>query len=407
MRSFFQAGDSPPDVRPAPLLSEFQNELLALETGEPETFEAVPVPLRAPEPRDIAVLHVHDGPMIEGERRLRFAFHFGGDREESLAAEVLQQRAAAGLSVSEIAARERWQADFDQLRSWWKTMPRLTGWMRRLADASPAPPLLVWDTTAHQTPWELYYDHHPAVEVRSRWLGAELEIVRWATVGDPAEPRAAEQTDSLGDWLLMETADVDTAVDGLLPSPGPAKVTSMKELLVQLRRDDLRFALLMLHGRTEKPEDGTVFRFGGFTLNQLEHRDMRALHQSQAVVLLNGCNTAKFVAIGEQALYGTTSFTSVFLSKGASSVIATLSDVDADHAYDFVHHLLFSGGDDRRLGGLLRKWRRSYVDTVSRFDSANPDHFEEFKAFFQGFTYVCYGHPDSTLRVVGTEGAGA
>lgn len=405
MRSLFEPDDSQAGVQPEPRRSEFYGEQLGLETSQPRTFDAAQVLLPAAGPRDIAVLQVTYSTTVGNADHLQLAFHFDGRREDSSQDDVFQQ-AVVDLSVSSITARKKWQADFDQLRSWWKTMQRLARWMHRLKDAHPAPRLLVWDTTKDQIPWELYYHFDLAVDVRSRWLGAELEIVRWATVAGTAGLRPAVEKQSAGDWLLMESAEDDRSVSDMLPSTGPAKLASVRDLLVQLGRDDLRFALLMLHGSTENAVDGNTFRFDGVTLNNLEHREMPALLESKAVVLLNGCNTAKLVPIGEQVVHGTTSFTSVFLQQGASSVIATLGEVDYLHARDFVHHLVFPTDGDHRLGSLLRKWRQKYVDDILPYDSADPDHSEEFEAFFQGFMYVCYGHPDSTLHVLGTVGPG-
>ncbi|GAB3831883.1 hypothetical protein [Dactylosporangium cerinum] len=222
MRSFLAADESGSGVEPGPLRSEFDGELPDLQSGAAKTFDPVQVALPATGPPDIALLVVHDDRTIDGVPRLRLDFHFHG-REESRDDDVRTQ-AVTDLSVASIAARRQWQTDFDQLRSWWKKMCRLAGWMRRLADTHPVPRLLVWDNTTHQIPWELYYDHHPDEEARSRWLGAELEIMRCLGAVPDAPPRPATPQDAAGAWLLMESdddiVDADYAVSNLLPRPG-------------------------------------------------------------------------------------------------------------------------------------------------------------------------------------------
>jgi hypothetical protein len=171
----------------------------------------------------------------------------------------------------------------------------------------------------------------------------------------------------------------------------------MATLQTELARDDLHFALLMLHTTTDNPTTGSDFKLGGITLNQLAHWDMKALSRSHAVVILNACNTAKLVPVGPQTPLSTTSFAGVFLRKGASSVIATLSTVGFHHSYEFVDHLLHPEDDDHRLGHLLRLWRRRYARRVKTCA-------EDYADFFNGFMYVYYGNPDSTLRVTGDAG---
>ena len=98
--------------------------------------------------------------------------------------------------------------------------------------------------------------------------------------------------------------------------------------LTELARDDLRFALMMVHCHGRNATDANQFTIAGLSMNTLANMPMPALARSRAVVVLNACNTAEAVPVGPQVPRATRSFAEVFLQKGASAVIATTGAVD-------------------------------------------------------------------------------
>ncbi|MDG4773610.1 CHAT domain-containing protein [Solwaraspora sp. WMMD792] len=370
-----------------------------------ESIAAEPMPLTGALPPNTALLRVDGGPIGEGRPCFRLTFQFRGTSRESRDVDVAQQ-VIPTLSLTDITQRETWLDDYRQVRGWWREMTRLRQWMQELLTPNPIR-LIVWDNTPYQIPWELYYLHEPQDEDRSTWLGAKIEITRWTSLlQGPDASYDAERRTARGSMLLLEMLEPHANPDGvadLADRFGYRTLRDSDTWLRELARDDLRFALMMVHCHGENATDANQFTIAGLPLNELHHRPMPALAASRAVVVLNACNTAKVVPVGADVPRATRSFAEMFLDKGASAIIATVGEVDLDQTHDFTRRLVNGGGHDHRLSSILLSWRKYHVDRVTSRAPDDPDLTGRLKDFFHAFLYVYFGHPDSILQIIQDE----
>jgi hypothetical protein len=399
LRSMFRADDAEdrtttrdPSVPPAGIEVEPPGG-----AGESEVFDPSHAALHQSLPPGSALLAVTEDP-AGGPRGFRLSFFFQGRYEESTEDDVRHQ-VALNLNLYSIGERRRWQDDHDELKNWWRELSRLRRWMNRLAAAARDTRLVVWDNTNFQLPWELYYVDG------SGWLGAMVEVLRWTSLLE--EGREARYTAvpaaPAGTMLVLETEDITGPGDGiadLTEGYGPPPLTRMEALREQLARKDLRIGVLLVHCHGVNAADANQFELAGATLNEMESWDMPALAVSRTIVILNACNTAKLVPVGEHAQRATRSFAEMFLRKGASTVIATLGKVGMDHTHDFTLDLLTAEGTDRRVSQFLMRHRRDYADRLAD-PARGPGRYERF---FYSFMYVCFGHPETALRLAAAPG---
>ena len=351
-------------------------------------------------PRDSALLRV-DSSSMNGKRCFRLTFQFRGTSQESRDDDVAEQEVPA-LGLADITRREDWLDDHRQVRGWWDQMSRLGKWMRDLRATEPVR-LIIWDTTPYQIPWELYYLHEPKDEGQSVWLGSVIEIARWTSLlQGPDAAYDAEQRAAQGSMLLLEMLGRDASHDGvadLAESLGCLALRDRDAWLRELGREDLRFALMMVHCHGEHAENANRFTIAGLTMNDLDHQPMPALTASRPVVILNACNTAMVVKAGRDVPRATRSFANVFLNKGASAVIATVGEVDLDQTHDFMTLLFKGAAENHRVSALLLAWRKYHADRIMGRSRTDPELPGLLKDFFHAFLYVYFGHPDSTLRL--------
>lgn len=376
-------------------------DLIVAPEGE-QAMPAKPMSLIDTLPPNSALLRVDGGPTSDGQPCFRLTFQFRGTSRESRDVDVAQQ-VVPSLSLADITQREAWLDDHYQVRGWWDEMARLQQWMRELRTTDPIR-LIVWDNTPYQIPWELYYLHEPKDERRSVWLGAAVEIVRWTSLlRGPDAVYDAEQRTLHGSMLLLEMLEPHATHDGVARLAHHLGYLSLRDSdawLRELAREDLRFALMVVHCHGEHTSDATRFTIAGLPMNELHHQSMPALTASRAVVVLNACNTAKVVPVGADVPRATRSFAEIFLDKGASAVIATAGEVDMDQTHDFMKRLIHGAGEDCRLSSLLLAWRKYHVDRIMGRPRNDPALPGRLKDFFHAFLYVYFGHPDSTLQVI-------
>jgi len=387
----------PPAAAPAATVPS-DDETRVFEPSNPSLHESLP--------RGCALLTVTEDHEQPGHFHLGF---YLGDYQESRKADIRSQVPPRPLSA--IAERGRWKDDHDELRNWWRELARLRGWMHHLV-GQPGARLIVWDNTGFQTPWELYYvDKRLDGGGPHGWLGSLVEVIRWTSLMETGrETRyTAVAARATGGVVVMETDEVRHAgvahmADRYRPPTlkGPrGPLRSIDALLAALDDPDLRFGLLLVHCHGINATNANEFRLAGRTLNEVELADMPALASTGAVVLLGACNTARIVPVGPDSTRATRSFAETFLRKGASTVIATLGQVDLDHAHEFVFQLL-DAESGHRVSELLLAHRRRYADRLRKA----PRGSEPYQAFFNSFMYVYFGNPETTLEITGAGGAG-
>jgi hypothetical protein len=368
---------------------------------EPTTFDPTSPQLTTSLPENTALLCVT---AATGEpARFRLHFHFAGSIRETGTAD-LDVQTRPTFSLAEIARRRNWKHGYHHVMDWWVNKMQLATWMADLLSArragADATRLVVWDNTDFQIPWELHW-----TSMRRSWLGAEIEVVRWTSIYDGARVAryAARPQVCRGGVLAMESATITPAGPMLGPALRPYGVAAERRLpdLLQLLDDEWRrFALLLIrcHGAYDA-QTGT-FELDGMQLAEFEDFGMPALGESRAVVLLNACETGVVAGPGGAPVRG---FAEVFLRRGASSVIATASQIGLDHSHEFAVTLLRMRGAGQRLSRLMLDLRRDAARRAARpTGSAHPDlrTGEDFEAFFYAFTYVHFGHPDTVLELV-------
>ncbi|MEV0567777.1 CHAT domain-containing protein [Dactylosporangium sp. NPDC050588] len=373
-----------------------------LQHGEPTTFDVAYAPLADTLPERTKLLVVSAA--SDGGREL-FRVDLlcpGEPRAQSDADVRIQGR--PDFSMADILRQGRWRASYLRLRSWWNDKHHLNLWLDELIagedDGAGPARLIVWDFTDYAIPWELYYSQE-----HDDWLGARVEVVRWTSIHDPL--RVARYTAKAGHCtgtvLAVEGDDIvaTNAVQlaDALAMYGAVPMPTVQQLLARLDDDALRFALILVRCHGLFDEDGN-YQLGGMTRDECDEYRMPALRQSNAVVLLNACDSATAERTGRHAYRATSSFAELFLRRGAFSVVATVGPVAFDHSHEFAARLLEVPDEDQRLGTVLLEHRRHAADGALR-RPGEPDLREEhdFEYFFQSFAYVHFGHPDTVLRL--------
>jgi CHAT domain len=337
-------------------------------------------------------------------RHFRLSFYFEGENRTSNDDDVRAQE-AINLTLQQIAERRKWKQDHDELRNWWRELAGLRRWMQQLVRV-PGIRLIVWDNTGYQLPWELYYLDKTDPQRPYGWLGATIEVVRWTSLLESGRQAryTAVPAQASGGVVLLETDNITARNDGvatMVRSYRPAQLgrnpyplPTVDALTRELSNRELLFGLLLVHCHGINATNANEFRLAERTLNEIEQYEMAALDRSKAVVILNACNTAKLVPVGPHATRATRSFAEMFLRKGASSVIATLGQVAVDHTVEFTFRL-FEAATGQRISKILLDHRKRYADRL-----ADPHRGDaKYEQFFYCFMYVCFGDPETTLKL--------
>ncbi|MBO3739164.1 CHAT domain-containing protein [Actinoplanes flavus] len=341
----------------------------------------------------------------DGHSFFKLTWFFDGEPDQTRMSE-LPLHTRPDETVADIMRGRRWKRSYQRLAMWWRDKLRVTDWLERLAasaaksDGAPIR-LVVLDLTDFQIPWELHYSDRTR-----RWLGAEIEVMRWTTIFDFARYArfAAQSGTCTGGVLALETPDIARATGSvlaeLLQPYRSVPVRDVISLLTRLNDENLHVGLVMLrcHG-AYRSEDGD-FCLGGKTIGtyEIDYPAMPLLDRFPAVVLLNACDSGIPRPAGSNSFVATQSFAELFLRRGAYSVIATLGEISIDYSHDFAYELLDSYDREQRITEILLRRRRNAAKKVAQ---RIPDTREDadYNDFFQGFGYVYFGHPETTLRL--------
>jgi hypothetical protein len=191
--------------------------------------------------------------------------------------------------------------------------------------------------------------------------------------------------------------DHGAVLDHVLQPYGTAPLPSLRRLLVSLSDSNCTPALVVVrtHGLYE---DGGEYRLGGLSWRQCNLFELDGLKHAASVVVLNACDTAVPEEI--HSLRSAAKFVELFLDGGASTVIATVGPVGLDHSYQFAVNLLLARRVRQKVSTILLEHRREGVRRVWPEQEPDLRTKYDFEAFFQAFTYVHFGHPDTTLCLV-------
>jgi hypothetical protein len=234
-------------------------------------------------------------------------------------------------------------------------------------------------------------------------LGAQLQIVRWAdlydaTRDDGADGRLpARANECRGGVLSME------ALGGTAPAVGASlngyrvgvPADDMRAALRQLAEDapplDLGLLLVRCHGDSERQ------RLGELPRARFYEADMSQLRQRSALVFLNACSSGvPRPGTGNPAL--SFSFADIFLSNGASGVIATTADVQIGESHEIAVLLLYEARrGPLNIAEFLSGYRKAAVDRFPLYDEARSA--EDYERLFVSFAFVYFGHPGTSLAL--------
>ncbi|MEU5553629.1 CHAT domain-containing protein [Micromonospora sp. NPDC047793] len=386
-------------ARPAAWVSESDVDQTA---GEPTTFDPTYGRLADSLPERTALLCVT--PYQEAGRQLfRLHWYFNGRPDESRPGDV-QMQGKPDFTVAQILKSRNWEDAYFDVLNWWVDKRRLNDWIGGLLEVATQESeepirLVIWDNTDYQIPWELFYSDSNAI-----WLGAVVQVVRWTSIHDAGRVArfTAEASACNGGILALETEDIygpdGPVLDAPLARYGCTPVRTMKQLLTALDDPSRRVGLVLVRCHGVYGENVNEFELGAMRMNRYGEFSMLALRRFPAVVFLNACDTASATSTGRHSFAATRSFAELFLRRGACSVVATLGQIDWDFSHDFAARLLGAEGQEQRLTDILLEQRRK---AVMRTQGRHEDRDEyDFQAFFQGFAYVYFGHPDTTLKLV-------
>ncbi|MFD7734929.1 CHAT domain-containing protein [Kitasatospora phosalacinea] len=311
-----------------------------------------------------------------------------------------------------------WEGAYYEVRSWWHHQSTLVRWIRDLFSAGPRPRLVIWDNTAHNIPWELFY-HQPSAQSGGPegWLGELVPVVRWTSVhdGDRVAGYSAAEHVNTGGLLMLEEESLarptDAFAEYLVEPPHRTVDTFMRRLD---RPEDGPFGLVMIRCHGFYSPSGREFSIGGPSLNRLAGYPMKTLRAFTPPVVLNSCSSGQAIEDDRLPDRPVRSFVELFLRQGASAVVAVIGDIDSDHSHEFATRLLRTATDRPvNLAEALREHRRYYYQRIEREPSGSdtPDPEQDYKRFLTSFLYVYYGHPDTTLHLTppgcgGPEGDG-
>lgn len=287
------------------------------------------------------------------------------------------------------------------LREWSRNNLSITAWLESLRNAAAEDlPLVIWDSTGYDIPWELFYlPGDPAAGRPAGWLGAVIPVARKVTIrayGQAWDPW--EATDHSAAGQVVVTIHPAMAADReFLAALNPLDV-SQEDVVRHLAegRDDVGLLYIACHGKYDKKQMLRL-RLGKLSLREFDENELPGVGRRHGVVFLNACHSGRMTWDSGQniALFG---FAEVFLRKGAIAVLGVLGKIETNLASrvaaDIISRVLHYPGTP--LAVILRDVRAAIASEV---DAAGPRSKEALKRFLYTFMYVLWGSPHAYLSL--------
>ncbi|MFI5689798.1 hypothetical protein [Streptomyces sp. NPDC051636] len=382
-------------------------------SSETALLDAQDAPLSEQLPAGTALLRVRSR-TYAGRPNYELDFHYQGGTKSANRDTDLRLRRPPDLGLprlAELATEIGWRDTYRRVKGWWKTEPTLIDWVDWL-ERDENPKLVVWDQTAYEIPWELIYRQRiggaavvNAADGTGGWIGAKLPVIRWTTVwnGRRAERYDPPRKDCRGGVLVYEDKEFRAEHDGVGRHEVLPRSRHMEELRARLEDPYTAFGLLLLRCHGTYAKDPEKFMLGDVSLAALsDDWEMPALYDTGAAVLINSCVSARTTEDHRYNAAVPCTFAEVFLRWGAGAVIATLAEVSKADAHDFAARLLTqAGGRPVNLAEALTENRAYHARRAEKaVRHGGPGRVdEEIQAFFAGFTYAYFGHPETTLAL--------
>lgn len=287
------------------------------------------------------------------------------------------------------------------LQQWSRNNVSVTVWLEGLrAVVGDNLPLVVWDSTGYDIPWELFYlPGDPATGRPEGWLGALMPVARKVTI------RAYQQ-----DWDPWEVTSHSAA--GKVVATIDAAMVRDRDFLAQLNplhisedqllpylaegRDDIGLLYIACHGVYDK-EQLLRLRLGTLTLRDIDGNELPGLGRRHGAVFLNSCHSGRMTWDSGQnlALFG---FAEVFLRKGAVAVVGVLGKVETNLASRVASSIIGRALEHpgMPLAVIIRDVRSAIASEVSATGASDK---ETLKRFLYTFMYVLWGNPDAGLSL--------
>ncbi|MER5466383.1 CHAT domain-containing protein [Streptomyces sp. NPDC002668] len=370
-------------------------------------------------PPEVALLCVTSSSSLPGQPALSLNWHHARSTQAAPHDPVSPKLPLTGLSLAalmkEVGAAEGqpWEDAYYDAMNWWLPQDPLVGWIRDLLATTRHPRLIIWDNTAHDIPWELFY-HQSQGDAENQaqgWLGELIPVIRWTSIhdGERTWRFSAEECASEGPLLMLEDMTLKEQEDIFKPYLIEDRFETMEALMHRLSEPATPFGLLMIRCHGEYSSASRSFKLGGLALNRYTDYSMAALRTFRPPVVLNACASGRTLQDERYPGKPVRSFAELFLRRGASAVIAVVGDVGLLHSHDFARRLLeMTAAKKTNLATVLQEHRQHYAKDARRpCGPEDPRTEGNFKLFFASFLYVYYGHPNATLRTTPRRDGGA
>jgi hypothetical protein len=292
-----------------------------------------------------------------------------------------------------IAILKQWSHTHDEIKGWLNTLRRKFG-----ADLR----LVIWDDAGFNFPWEmLWLDDDPERGLSGGWLGSLVSVARWTTLHqDTRDPQTDDPAHCCGQVLAYvdEAMERDyTAFIDYTPQ-APDEIGDLDRFLTRTTDPSERFALLYVAAHGEYSPKWVRLRLASRSILDWQGK-LGALKENSGLVFLNACHTGESVAdkrLEDGLLRG---FAQMFLLEGAQGVLATLGEVEDEHAREVAGRVVAALADAHgaEVSVVLRDLR---AQVEAEMQHKMADDAADLWRLFYMFMYVYFGHPASTVQLI-------
>jgi hypothetical protein len=365
-----------------------------------ETLAQTDGPVRDTLPPGTVLLRVIRQRDDDGVECFRLELQTDREFEATATKQELRNQRRPHITLAAAATRKAWSDVPLRLKSWSDNKQTLQDWLTALRERyGTGLRLIIWDETGFEIPWELFALRGP----RRRWLGAEVELIRWTAANTGAS------TGAVCHGPVLSFVDPSVGAIGLTFARWPyEELGTMKQLVKSLadERRDVGLVHVWAHGTV-----GTTGReatLGGMTMDQLRYNGLGALRGRRTLVLLNACSGAQLMDDKDFNEQATRSFAQYFLEEGAPGVVATAGEVGRDHSIAMLTFLLSrTAQGTRSVSGALLEYRAKLAAQLPEDPWDVPEsELHRLQKFVYGFMYQYLGYFDTTLQLPPKEAAG-
>ena len=362
--------------------------------------------LSASLPSDTALLKVVMT-AVDGQDCFRLEGYFRGRVWVTNQEELRNQRRIDMILADEMdgpLGREAAIRCYAFLQAWSSTKYGLTQWLTTLRrEAGPKLRLIVWDDTDFGIPWELFWHN---MEDHVGWLGVVVQVVRWTTVHDANrhDQFSAKPSQSRGgEVLYYEDRDLAGPGFSICDSEGFGftAMATMEDLLRTLAVKSKSYGLVYVRGHGVHSPDIFKAAIAGVHLSDLGCRALPALKESESVVFLNACNSARPVIDTRFGDNSNRNFAEIFLRQHAAAVIATMAEIPVAQSTALARGLVKRARSEGvQLSEYLRLHRAKYaaILPVHIMDLSGEEQ-DTIRAFLYASMFAFFGHPESIFKL--------